>query len=107
MRNNLIGLIEYGAKLDVRDSDGRDPIMHAVINNNAMVLDIMLKNNKALHFDTSAQDLSGKSAVHYVVNPLRFGSYENLEILRTLYNYKFNLKLKDIQGRTPASYAAE
>lgn len=54
MRNNLIGLIEYGAKLDVRDSDGRDPIMHAVINNNAMVLDIMLKNNKALHFDTSA-----------------------------------------------------
>ena len=38
MRNNLIGLIEFGAKLNITDSDGRDPIMHAIMNDNAMVL---------------------------------------------------------------------
>jgi len=52
MRNNLIGLIEGGAKLDIADSDCRDPIMHAIINNNAMVLRIMLENKKELRFDT-------------------------------------------------------
>lgn len=38
MRINLIGLIEFGAKLNVVDSDGRDPIMHAIIKNNQMAL---------------------------------------------------------------------
>lgn len=48
MRANLIGLIEHGAKLDIVDSDGRDPIIHSVIINNTMVLTIMLENKKAL-----------------------------------------------------------
>jgi len=38
---------------------------------------------------------------------LRFGSYENVEILRMLHEKGFNLELKDSSGRTPASYAAE
>jgi hypothetical protein len=38
MRRNLIGLIEFGAKLNVVDSDGRDPIMHAIIKDNQMAL---------------------------------------------------------------------
>jgi ankyrin repeat protein len=49
LRNNIIGLIEYGAKLNVLDSDGRDPIMHAVITNNTMVVKILLENKKVLN----------------------------------------------------------
>ena len=50
MRQNLIGLIEFGARLDVVDSDGRDPIMHAIITNNAMVVKILLENKGNLHY---------------------------------------------------------
>ena len=49
LRNNLIGLIEYGAKLNFTDSDGRDPIMHAIIHNNTMVVRLLLENKKALN----------------------------------------------------------
>lgn len=49
LRNNIIGLIEHGAKINVSDSDGRDPIMHAIMNNNTMVLKILLENKKALN----------------------------------------------------------
>ena len=107
MRNNLIGLLEFGAKLDVVDSDGRDPIMHAIIKDNVMVLKMLFENKKTLQFNTSGQDKSGRSAAHYVINPIRFGSYENVEILQLLHKYGFNLNLKDAQGKTPAHYAAE
>jgi ankyrin repeat protein len=98
MRNNLIGLIEYGAKLDLVDSDGRDPIMHAIIKNNVMVLKMLFENKKTLKFNTSGQDKAGKSAAHFVINPIRFGSYENVEILQLLHQYGFNLNMKDVQG---------
>jgi hypothetical protein len=93
MRNNLIGLLEFGAKLDVVDSDGRDPIMHAIIRDNAMVLRLMLENKKTLNLNTKAQDKAGKSACHYVINPVRFGSYENVEILQLIHQYGFDLQL--------------
>lgn len=51
LRNNLIGLIEYGAKLNVVDSDGRDAIMHAIMNNNVMVVRILVENKKALNMN--------------------------------------------------------
>lgn len=34
MRNNIIGLMESGAKLNIVDSDGRDSVMYAVMQNN-------------------------------------------------------------------------
>jgi hypothetical protein len=84
MRNNLIGLMEYGAKVDVTDSDGRDPIMHAIIKDNEMVLKLIFDNKKALQLNTEGQDKAGKSAAHFVINPVRYGSYENIEILKLL-----------------------
>jgi len=52
MRNNLIGLLEFGAKLDITDSDGRDPIMHAIIKDNVMVLRMLFENKKTVKFNT-------------------------------------------------------
>lgn len=107
MRNNLIGLIEFGAKLNVTDSDGRDPIMHAIMKDNVMVLKMLFENKKQLHLNPVCQDKAGKSAAHYVVNPVRFGSFENVEILELLHKYGFNLQLKDSHGKTAAHYATE
>ena len=72
-----------------------------------MVVTILMDNKAALNVNTEAQDKAGKSPVHYVINPLPYGSYENVELLRLLHKNGFNLKLKDAHGRTPASYAAE
>lgn len=51
------------------------------------------------------QDKSGKTAIHYVINPIKFGSYENTSILRDLFKAGFNLNVKDSMGKTPAHYA--
>ena len=51
MRNNLIGLIEFGAKLDVVDSDGRDPVMHAIMKDNTMVIKMLFENKKVLQMN--------------------------------------------------------
>ena len=107
MRNNLIGLIEFGAKLNFTDSDGSDAIMHAIMKNNIMALKMMLENKQSLHPNTQGQDKAGKSAAHYVVNPVRFGSFENVEILKLLHQYNFNLNLKDSANKTPVHYASE
>ena len=41
------------------------------------------------------------------MNPVRYGSYENVEILHLLHKYGFNLQLKDSANKTPAHYASE
>lgn len=107
MLENVIGLIENGAKLNVVDSDGRDPIMHAIMKDNIPLLKLILDNKKTLFVHKECQDKAGKSAVHYVVNPEKFGSYENVEILKLLHSNGFAMKLKDAVGRTPMSYASE
>lgn len=107
MRNNLIGLIEFGAKLNITDSDGRDPVMHAIMKDNTMALKMLFENKSNAHINLHGQDKAGKSAAHYVVNPVRFGSYENVEILQLLHKQGFNLQLKDAQKMQPAQYASQ
>jgi ankyrin repeat protein len=41
-----MGLMEYGAKLNITDSDGRDPLMYAIMNNNEKVVKMLLDNYK-------------------------------------------------------------
>ncbi len=38
-------------------------------------------------------DLSGKSAVHMLVSPLKYGSYENVNLLNYLADHQYNLNL--------------
>ena len=53
------------------------------------------------------RQLNGRTAVHVCVNPLGFGSYENVKILRKLHNSGFDLNARDAQGKTPLDYAME
>jgi hypothetical protein len=61
----------------------------------------------ARDLDLRNQDNAGKSAVHLVVNPCEFGSYENVNILQALADVGYPLNLVDSAGRSPSSYAKE
>jgi hypothetical protein len=42
----------------------------------------MLIDNKAQgQLDVKSVDKAGKTPIHYVVNPIKYGSYENINIL--------------------------
>ena len=45
-----------------------------------------------------------KNPIHYVVNPLDFGSYENVEILELLAT-RFDVNHEDSTKNTPMMYA--
>lgn len=81
--------------MNVVDSDSKDAIMYAIQQDNLPLLKLILDNKNAISVNKECQDKTGKSACHYVVNPARFGSYENVDILKLLHTHNFNLKLKD------------
>ena len=47
MRENVLGLMSFGARLDIVDSDGRDPLIHAVIHNNENMVKLILDNKQS------------------------------------------------------------
>lgn len=106
MRPNMQCLFEFGGRLDVIDSHGRDALMYAIMHNDLELVKFIL-NNKDRGLIKNLTDNDGKNAIHYVVNPAKFGSFENVEILNTLLtldNY-FDLNQKDKSGKTPLDYA--
>ena len=98
-------LIKYGAKFDGVDSDGLNVLDHAIMKNNESLVNWLLNNQRGLVIDH--RQPNGRTAVHMCVNPLGFGSYENVNILRKLHNSGFNLNARDSQGKTPLDYAME
>jgi len=67
----------------VIDSHGRDALMYAIMHNDLELVKFIL-NNKERGLIKNLTDNDGKNAIHYVVNPAKFGSFENVEILNTL-----------------------
>lgn len=106
INNFITKMLEYGASLEITDSIGRDAIMYAVIENKKYILNMINSNKNVLKMNLSGRDHSGKSAVHYAVNPILLGSYENVEILELLYKSGIDLNLEDAEGKTPAYYAS-
>ena len=51
------------------------------------------------------QDEDGKSVIHFVVNPLSYGSFENAALLKDMLNVGFDATLKDKSGNNPYFYA--
>lgn len=79
--------------------------MYAIEQNNCDIVKFLLKN-KEKGLIRNHTDNEGKNAIHYVVNPTKFGSYENEEILNTLITENdYELNRKDNYGKTPLDYA--
>lgn len=106
MRPNLQCLFEFGAKLSVVDTHGRDALMYAIMHNDLELVRFLL-NNKEKDLLRNHTDSEGKNAIHYVVNPAKFGSFENVTILNALINTSsfFDLNQRDKNGHTPLDYA--
>lgn len=106
MRPNLQCLFEFGAKLSVVDTHGRDALMYAITHNDLELVRFLL-NNKEKDLLRNHTDSEGKNAIHYVVNPAKFGSFENVTILNALINTNnfYDLNHRDKNGKTPLDYA--
>lgn len=105
LRSALLGLMNFGASLDIADSDGRDAMMYAIKNNNMNLASFLLQNKKALNLKINLKDKMGRNAIHYVVNPCSFGSYENSDLLEALFKEGYSLDHDDSTGKKPIDYA--
>jgi ankyrin repeat protein/predicted DNA-binding WGR domain protein len=96
-------LISTGCNVYEVDSLGRNALMHLVINND---LKSLKKYATLYNFNINHQDFSGKTLVHYAINPLSFGSYENTQILTYLIKIGADATIKDNQNMSPYYYAS-
>ena len=88
------------------DSHGRDALMYAIMHNDLELAKFLI-NNKDKGLIRNHTDNEGKNAIHYVVNPAKFGSFENVAMLNALVavgNF-FDLNQVDKHGKTPVDYA--
>ena len=106
LRNNLHTLMSFNGSLETVDSKGRDVMMHSIMQNNIELVKFFISNSTSSFF-REHKDLEGKNAIHYIVNPHDFGSFENVKILEALHksNLGYNLMLRDNLGMTPFDYA--
>lgn len=81
-------------------------LAHAILANNVKLVEFLIGTD-ARDLDIGLKDLGGKSAVHLVVNPCEYGSYENVQILQALADVGYPLNLSDSDNKTPSHYAKE
>jgi len=106
LKANLDCLLQFKARIDIADSDGVDVIMHSIKQNDHDLVSYFLSNAQTMpvrEFLRHNQDSQGKNAIHCVVNPFKFGSFENKDILRSLLvsHIGYDAQHKDKQGMTP------
>lgn len=94
---NLTALVDAGADLSARDSDGRTPLMVAADNRSDDAVKILLQ----LGADINAASTQEKmTALHYAAKN------SDTDTLKVLVAAKADLNLKDIKGLTPLHHAA-
>lgn len=89
-------LMKNGATFSVKDSKGRDVMSYAIQNNDLQLVKYLISNKNSGKLHINSQDNEGKSAFHYVVNPVGFGSYENVQMFDELKKAGYKTDLKDI-----------
>ncbi|XP_066280586.1 poly [ADP-ribose] polymerase tankyrase-like isoform X1 [Branchiostoma lanceolatum] len=82
---------------------GLAPAKELVMNKADTVLVTKLDNY--IKPDLGAMDNKGWTVVHHLVQPMEYGSYENVEILELLHKEGAPLDVKDKAGKTPLDYA--
>jgi ankyrin repeat protein len=95
LRSGLLGLMHFGATLDIADNNYRDAMTYAISANNQPLVEFLITNREKCKLNVKFIDYNKRNAVHYLVNPCEFGSYENTEILDVLYQSGYEIDLKD------------
>ena len=105
--NNLLG---FECDPSLPDSDGHDAWMNLILLNNYDLLDVMISYfyKNTVPIDNDLKDKFGKSHLHLIVNPNKFGWIKNTNILELFLKHSLGkLNAKDNQGRTAYELAAE
>lgn len=79
--------------------------MLGAIRNHIKILEYLFSLSEIAGKEADAIDNKGWTALHYVVNPLLQGSYENEKMVKLLRDQKFKLDHSDDDGMTAADYA--
>ncbi|CAD8085273.1 unnamed protein product [Paramecium sonneborni] len=99
----LTKFTEAGCDINEKTESGETSLMLAIKINSMKLVNYVLnhpKFNKAIH----SQDSQNRTPIHYVIQPLEFGSYENIDMLQLLVK-QFDINQPDNFGRTPLDYA--
>jgi len=94
---SAIYLVEKGAKIDIKDGEGKDALDYAIEeNNNELTKYLLLKSNRLNYVDTF-----GKSVLMKAIET------ENIELVEYLLAKDLNINLKDSKGYSSLTYAVE
>jgi ankyrin repeat protein/predicted DNA-binding WGR domain protein len=99
----FVKIQELGADVNAQDSNGRSPLIHLIMKNDLELVETLVTKMKA---DAKVTDKTGKTVIHYVVTPSKYGSFQNVKLLQFLAKYQ-DVNKVDRVGRAPISYAKE
>lgn len=97
-------LLDEGCSLQETDSLGRNAFMYGLINNDTNLIKALLTETTLSLFQC---DFERRNALHYAVQSLPYGSYENTEVLRLILTRYPNLNVEDINNDTPYTLASK
>ncbi|KAL9986739.1 hypothetical protein ACROYT_G000926 [Oculina patagonica] len=109
-------LLKHGASVNFPKRNGRTPLMEAVRNNMLDMVKVLIyatddravwEIKETTDVDLALQDNDGKSVIHHCVKNRKYGSAENVELLKFLASFEAPLALKDSEGHTPLYYAKQ
>ncbi len=89
-------LLEHGASIDAKDSNGNTVLHDAAYNGNVQILNLLLEKN----VEVNRQNNSGLTALHFVVQ----GGC--LDAVKLLLSHNASISLQDNDGDTVLHYAA-
>ena len=90
-------LLDCGCSLQETDSKGRNAFMYAISNNDTELVKALLTEGT---LDMSQKDTEKRTALHHVVQPLPYGSFENTTILELLLRQSQDPHAQDAYGVT-------
>jgi len=94
-KDSLMNLFNCGISYEIEDSEGRTPLIYAVMENNEEMVSLLLD----LGANVNKQDISGYS-------PLHFASQRYfISIAKTLIRFGALVDIPDSKGNTPLSDA--
>ena len=86
-----LALVRAGARLEVRDRQGRTPLLLAIVSNRTDIVPSLLEAGA----DIAAQDNAGRTPLHYAV------ARNNVDLINFLLEAGADPTAKDNEGQTP------
>jgi ankyrin repeat protein len=96
-------LLKHGVNVNSQDKDGKTPLMIACMKNLTSIAMVLIQNESKV----TLVDNNNRNALFYVVSPNDFGSYENIELAKILFEKGVDLNSKDAFKCTVVYYAAQ